>query len=257
MPVDNDVYNTHSWWHDDQPFATLEAFTPARFAYFQEVLTQRLRLDLKGLKVLDVGCGGGLLAELFAGAGCRVTGVDPSGPSLEAAGEHARQSGLEITYQQGFAEELPFADGTFDLVYCCDTLEHVTSVDRAVGEAVRVLKPGGHYLYDTINRTFRSKLAMIKMAQDWKSVSFAPKDLHDWKSFIKPAELHAVFRAHDLTNQDLVGFASTRPQFELLKAMRRRARGEITYGELGRQFQLGVHKDTSVIYAGYARKAAK
>ncbi|MFJ9950217.1 bifunctional 2-polyprenyl-6-hydroxyphenol methylase/3-demethylubiquinol 3-O-methyltransferase UbiG [Kitasatospora sp. NPDC091207] len=256
MPVDNDVYNTHSWWDDDQPFATLEAFTPARFDYFHDVLTSRLRLDLKGLKVLDVGCGGGLLAEHFAKAGCRVTGMDPSGPSLAAAGEHARESGLEIEYQQGVAEHLPFPDATFDFVYCCDTLEHVTSVDQSVSEAVRVLKPGGHYLYDTINRTFRSKLAMIKMAQDWKSVSFAPKDLHDWASFIKPAELHAVFRKHGLDNQDLVGFASTRPQLELFKAMRRRARGEISYGELGRQFQLGVHKDTSVIYAGYARKAA-
>ena len=177
MPVDNDVYNTHSWWDDDQPFATLEAFTPARFDYFHDVLTNRLRLDLKGLEVLDVGCGGGLLAEHFARTGCKVTGMDPSGPSLEAAGEHARRSGLEIEYHQGFAEELPFPDATFDFVYCCDTLEHVTSVDKSVAEAVRVLKPGGHYLYDTINRTFRSKLAMIKMAQDWKSVSFAPKDL--------------------------------------------------------------------------------
>jgi len=95
------------------------------------------------------------------------------------------------------------------------------------------------------------------MAQDWKAVSFAPKNLHDWKSFIKPAELHALFRKHGLENRDLVGFASTRPQWELLKAMRRRARGEITYGELGRSFQLGVHKDTSVIYAGYARKAER
>jgi 2-polyprenyl-6-hydroxyphenyl methylase/3-demethylubiquinone-9 3-methyltransferase len=211
-------------------------------------------MDLTCLRVLDIGCGGGLLAEYFSRAGCHVTGIDPSGPSLEAATQHARLSGLEIDYQQGLAEHLSFPDGDFDLVYCCDTLEHVTDTDRAISEAARVLKPGGYYLYDTINRTFRSKLAMIKMAQDWKSVSFAPKDLHDWKSFIKPAELHALFRKHGLNNSDLVGFASTRRQLELLKAMRRRARGEITYGELGRQFQLGVHKDTSVIYAGYAQK---
>lgn len=257
MPVDNDVYNTHTWWHDDQPFATLEAFTPARFDYFHDVLTNRLRMDLAGLRVLDIGCGGGLLAEHFGRAGCRVTGVDPSGPSLEAAARHAGESGLKIEYLQGAAEHLPFPDGDFDLVYCCDTLEHVTDTDRAISEAARVLRPGGHYLYDTINRTFRSKLTMIKVAQDWKAVSFAPKDLHHWKSFIKPPELHALFRRHGLDNRDLVGFASTRSQLELLKAMRSRARGEITYGDLGRRLQLGVHKDTSVIYAGYAQKSER
>ncbi|KJS57379.1 bifunctional 2-polyprenyl-6-hydroxyphenol methylase/3-demethylubiquinol 3-O-methyltransferase UbiG [Streptomyces rubellomurinus] len=255
MAVDNDVYNNLSWWNDDQPFATLEAFTPARFKYFHKVLTTRLGIDIKGLKVLDIGCGGGLLAELWAGAGADVIGMDPSGPSLEAAAAHAKQSGLEIEYRQGVAEELPFADGTFDLVYCCDTLEHVTSVDKAVSEAVRVLKPGSYYLYDTINRTFQSKLAMIKMAQDWKSTSFAPKDLHDWAAFIKPEELHAVFRRHGLDNQDLVGFASNRSQFQVLRDIRLRAKGKITYGELGRRFQLTEHKDTSVVYGGYARKA--
>ncbi|MFF8596801.1 bifunctional 2-polyprenyl-6-hydroxyphenol methylase/3-demethylubiquinol 3-O-methyltransferase UbiG [Streptomyces sp. NPDC015220] len=257
MAVDNDVYDKLSWWDDNQPFATLEAFTPARFDYFHDVLTTRLRLDPAGLRVLDIGCGGGLLAERFSRIGARVTGVDPSGPSLESAREHARGEGLDIVYRQAFAEELPFEDGSFDLVYCCDTLEHVTSTDRAVAEAVRVLKPDGHYLYDTINRTFRSKLAMIKMAQDWKSVSFAPRNLHDWNSFIKPAELYALFSKHGLDNRETIGFASRRPQLELLRDMRSRARGEITYGELGRRFQLGVHKDTSVIYAGYAKKAAR
>ena len=257
MPVDNKVYDQLSWWDDDQPFATLEAFTPARFDYFHDVMTTRLRLDPRGLRILDIGCGGGLLAERFSGTGAQVTGLDPSGPSLDAAREHARQRHLDIEYRQGLAEELPFPDASFDLVYCCDTLEHVTSTDRAVAEAVRVLKPGGYYLYDTINRTFRSKVAMIKMAQDWKSTSFAPKDLHDWKSFIKPGELYALFRAHGLDNRETVGFVSSRPLLEVLKAARSRARGEMTYGELGRRFQIGVHKDTSVIYGGYAWKAAR
>nr|URG42902.1 PieB2 [Streptomyces conglobatus] len=256
MAVDNDLYNApDAWWRDDQPFATLKEFTPARFRYFHTVLTERLRMDLTGLKVLDVGCGGGLLAEQFAAVGCRVTGIDPSKESLAAATAHARESGLEIEYRHGVAERLPFADGAFDLVYCCDTLEHVTSPDQAVGEAVRVLRPGGHYLYDTINRTFRSWLVMIKMAQDWKSVSFAPRNLHDWKQFIKPAELHALFAKHGLTNRDLVGFGSSRPQREVLRLLRSRARGEISYGELGRQFALAHNTDTSIIYAGYAHKA--
>ncbi len=255
MAVDNDVYNELPWWDDDQPFATLEAFTPARFDYFHRVLTDRLHLDPAGLRVLDIGCGGGLLAERFSRLGAHVTGVDPSGPSLASAREHAAQEGLAIEYQEAVAEELPFEDASFDLVYCCDTLEHVTSTDQSVAEAVRVLKPGGHYFYDTINRTFLSKLSMIKMAQDWKATRFAPKNLHDWNSFIKPEELYSLFRKHGLENQDTVGFASDRPKGELLRAMRSRAKGEITYGELGRRFQLGVHRDTSVVYGGWARKA--
>ncbi|WFB10711.1 bifunctional 2-polyprenyl-6-hydroxyphenol methylase/3-demethylubiquinol 3-O-methyltransferase UbiG [Streptomyces sp. LX-29] len=256
MAVDNDLYNApDAWWRDDQPFATLKEFTPARFDYFHTVLTRRLHLDLDGLRVLDVGCGGGLLAERFAAAGCRVTGLDPSKESLAAATAHAAESGLEIEYRHGVAERLPFPDGSFDLVYCCDTLEHVTDPDQAVGEAVRVLRPGGYYLYDTINRTFRSWLVMIKMAQDWRSVSFAPRNLHDWKQFIKPTELHALFAKHGLGNQDLVGFGSSRSQREVLRLLRRRARGEISYGELGRQFALAHNTDTSIIYAGYARKA--
>jgi 2-polyprenyl-6-hydroxyphenyl methylase/3-demethylubiquinone-9 3-methyltransferase len=255
MPVDNDLYNAPgSWWRDDQPFATLMAFTPARFAYFHEVLTERLHVDLKGLRVLDIGCGGGLLAEEFGRAGCRVTGVDPSGPSLAAAAEHAAASGLDIDYRQAVAEELPFPDQSFDLVYCCDTLEHVTDTDRAVAEAVRVLRPGGYYLYDTINRTFRSWIGMIKMAQDWKSVSWAPRDLHEWRKFVKPKELWALFGKHGLENLDLVGFGPRRKPHEVLGLARSRARGQITYGELGRQMRLGTTKDTSAIYAGYARK---
>ncbi|MBZ4322083.1 bifunctional 2-polyprenyl-6-hydroxyphenol methylase/3-demethylubiquinol 3-O-methyltransferase UbiG [Streptomyces huiliensis] len=255
VKVNNAVYDQpDSWWRDDRPFATLQEFTPARFAYFHDVLTRRLRMDLDGLNVLDIGCGGGLLAEEFTRAGCRVTGIDPSQPSLDAAAEHAKEQGLDITYRQGTAEELPFAEGEFDLVYCCDTLEHVTDVDRAVAEASRVLRPGGHYLYDTINRTFASWLVMVKMAQDWPSVSWAEKDLHVWRQFIKPDELYRVFGRHGLRNKGQVGFSSSRGRLEVLRLLRRRARGHISYGELGREFRLGTSTDISVIYAGYARK---
>ncbi|ONK15973.1 bifunctional 2-polyprenyl-6-hydroxyphenol methylase/3-demethylubiquinol 3-O-methyltransferase UbiG [Streptomyces sp. MP131-18] len=254
MVVDNDLYNApDSWWRDDQPFATLQAFTPARFAYFHKVLTETLELDLADTPVLDIGCGGGLLAEEFSRAGCRVTGIDPSRTSLAAAGEHAKESGLDIEYKHAVAERLPFPDNSFDLVYCCDTLEHVTDTDQAIREVARVLRPGGYYLYDTINRTFRSWIGMIKMAQDWKSVSWAPRDLHDWRKFIKPAELWALFAAHGLDNRETVGFAPDRGPREILRLARSRARGRITYGELGRQLRMGTAKDTSGIYAGYAR----
>ncbi|UCM86659.1 bifunctional 2-polyprenyl-6-hydroxyphenol methylase/3-demethylubiquinol 3-O-methyltransferase UbiG [Streptomyces marincola] len=258
MAVDNDLYNApDAWWRDDQPFATLQAFTPARFAYFHRVLTETLGVDLKDTPVLDIGCGGGLLAEEFARAGCRVTGIDPSAASLETATAHAAASGLRIDYRQAVAERLPFPDSSFDLVYCCDTLEHVTDTDQAIREVARVLRPGGYYLYDTINRTFKSWIGMIKMAQDWKSVAWAPRDLHDWRKFIKPAELWALFDRHGLDNLELVGFAPARAPREVLRLARSRVRGQITYGELGRQLGMDVSKDTSGLYAGYARRTGE
>ncbi|QIS22133.1 bifunctional 2-polyprenyl-6-hydroxyphenol methylase/3-demethylubiquinol 3-O-methyltransferase UbiG [Nocardia terpenica] len=256
MAVDNEVYNEPgAWWDDRHPFGLLMAYTPARFGYFKGLLTGLLGLELEELRVLDVGCGGGVLAEAFAGAGCAVTGVDPSQPSLDAARAHARDSGRAIRYQPASAEELPFPDASFDVVYCCDVLEHVSDLNAAIGEAARVLKPGGYYLYDTINRTLRSKLIMIKMAQEWPGFRFVPADLHDWNKFIKPSELLETFRRNGLDNLDLVGLGPGRGPFETFKLLRRRARGEITYGELGRQLDLKVVSDISVMYAGYAQKS--
>lgn len=256
MAVDNDVYNQQgAWWDDNHPFGLLMSYTPARFGYFSGLLTGHLGIDLAGLRVLDVGCGGGVLAEAFAGVGCQVTGVDPSLPSLEAAAKHAAASGLGIHYQRAFAEELPFPDAGFDVVYCCDVLEHVSDLDKVIGEAARVLKPGGYYLYDTINRTLRSKLAMIKVAQDWPGLRFVPADLHDWNSFIKPADLHRVLLGHGLANEDLVGLGPGCGPLKMFRLLRERARGRITYGELGRRLDLKVVADTSVMYAGYARKS--
>src|SRR5207302_6359910 len=96
--------------------------------------------DPRGLRVLDVGCGGGLLAEEFAGLGCEVVGVDPSEGSLEVAREHARDRDLEIRYIRARGEQLPFGDEEFGAVYCCDVLEHVDDVAAAVTEAARVLE---------------------------------------------------------------------------------------------------------------------
>jgi 2-polyprenyl-6-hydroxyphenyl methylase/3-demethylubiquinone-9 3-methyltransferase len=169
MPVDNTIYDrlSHTWWGEDGIPAVLRVgLKPARVGYMRRVQTEQLGIDPSGLEVLDVGCGGGLLAEEFAALGARVTGVDPSVASLEAAREHARERGFEIDYREGVGEHLPFADGSFDAVYCCDVLEHVDAVERAVREIARVLRAGGTFLYDTINRTLRSRLLVIKLSQD-------------------------------------------------------------------------------------------
>jgi len=256
MPVDNTIYDrlSHSWWDEDALPAVLRTgANPARFGYMKRVLAQQLGIDPVGLEILDVGCGGGLLAEEFAALGARVTGVDPSAGSLEAARAHARATGFEIRYQHGVGEQLPLPDASFDAVYCCDVLEHVDDVGRTVREIARVLRPGGVFLYDTINRTRRSRLLVIKLSQDWAATRWAEPNTHDWRCFIRPPELERELAAAGLDVRDRVGLAPPNP-FAAVRAMRDRARGAITYAELGRRLHLRETRDTSALYAGYAVK---
>jgi 2-polyprenyl-6-hydroxyphenyl methylase / 3-demethylubiquinone-9 3-methyltransferase len=258
MPVDNQLYDrlADTWWSENSVLAMLRVgLNPARFGYMREVIVDRLGIDPRGVATLDVGSGGGLLAEEFAHLGCRVTGIDPSEESVEAARAHARESGLEIEYVSGVGEDLPFDDGAFGIVYCCDVLEHVDDLDRVISESARVLRPGGLYLYDTLNRTARSKLIAIKLMQEWRATAFMEPDLHDWKMFIKPVELEAVLARHGLENRDLAGISPGRNPVALIREMRRRVRGEISYADLGRRIAMRKSRDTSVIYAGYALKA--
>jgi 2-polyprenyl-6-hydroxyphenyl methylase / 3-demethylubiquinone-9 3-methyltransferase len=219
----------------------------------RRVLSEQLGLDLADKDVLDVGCGGGLLAERFAALGGHVTGVDPSLESLDAARAHARESGLEIDYRQGVGEELPFGGGTFNVVYCCDVLEHVDDVRVTVREIARVLQPGGVFLYDTIDRTLRSRLLVIKLSQEWRATRWAEPDTHDWRRFIRPAELERELATAGLDVRDRVGIAPANP-LAAVRAMRDRARGAITYAEMGRRMRLRESRSTSALYAGYAIK---
>src|SRR6202022_1432711 len=155
--IDNAIYDQAGdiWWDEGSPLSCLHtSLNPARFPYFRDVLAHLFEGRTSGRLGLDVGCGGGLLAEEIARLGCRVTGVDPSANSLATARAHASASGLGIDYRQGTGEALPFQARPLDIVFCCDVLEHVSSVPAVVREIGRVLKPGGVFLYDTINRTF-------------------------------------------------------------------------------------------------------
>jgi 2-polyprenyl-6-hydroxyphenyl methylase/3-demethylubiquinone-9 3-methyltransferase len=202
-PIDNDVYNRlgGSWWDEDNPLNLLHgSLTPARMAYFSEVLQRELGDEDgrtakanyagdsavaqpigAGLKALDVGCGAGLLGEEFARLGFDVVGVDPSAVAIDAARTHAEKSGLRIRYHVGAGEQLPVEDGAFDVVYCCDVLEHVADLPRVLAESARVMKPGGLYLFDTINRTAMSKLLAIKLMQEWPFTRILDTGLHVWE----------------------------------------------------------------------------
>jgi 2-polyprenyl-6-hydroxyphenyl methylase / 3-demethylubiquinone-9 3-methyltransferase len=259
MPVDNQLYDrlADTWWTEDSVLALLRlSLNPARFGYMRRILADELGVDPSGKTALDVGSGGGLLAEEFARLGFRVTGIDPSTESVSAAQEHARQKALEIEYTVGTGEQLPFADASFDIAYCCDVLEHVDDLDRVVAETARVLKPGGFYLYDTINRTRRSKLVVINLMQEWHSTALMEPNLHDWDMFIKPAKLRAALTGAGLEERDTVGIGPARNPIALIRDMRRRARGDMTYGEFGARNRFRETRDTSLLYAGYAVKPA-
>jgi 2-polyprenyl-6-hydroxyphenyl methylase / 3-demethylubiquinone-9 3-methyltransferase len=165
-------------------------------------------------------------------------------------------SGLDIDYVHGVAEALPANNDTFDAVVCCDVLEHVTDLGATIREAARVLRPGGLYLYDTVNRTRRSMLLVIKLFQEWRSTAFMPPQVHDHAMFIKPAQLAAHLRASGLEPGPIVGIGPGVAPPRAIALMRARARGRLTYGELGRALQMRELSDTSAFYAGAAAKAA-
>jgi 2-polyprenyl-6-hydroxyphenyl methylase/3-demethylubiquinone-9 3-methyltransferase len=253
--IDNAIYDQAGdiWWDENSPLSILNtSLNPARFPYFRDALVHLFDGSPSGKLALDVGCGGGLLAEEIARLGCRVTGIDPSANSLATARTHATGAGLAIDYQQGAGEALPFEPGSFDIVFCCDVLEHVSSVAAVVGEIARVLKPGGVFLYDTINRTLTSKVAVIKLPQDW--LRLAPPNFHLWEMFIRPSELVAALDRNGLDSREIVGLRPGGNPLRLLWAMRRVKAGTMSYGELGRRAQWSRSKSLAISYMGYAIK---
>jgi 2-polyprenyl-6-hydroxyphenyl methylase/3-demethylubiquinone-9 3-methyltransferase len=163
--MDNGVYDSRAseWWQPDSPFYQMKvSFNPARVGYLRRKLLDELGIDPGATAALDVGCGGGFLTEEVARMGFDTTGVDPSERSLQAAAAHARDSGLGIRYVRGVGESLPFEDGSFGAVFCCDVLEHVRDLPKVIAEVSRVLKPGGTFCFDTLNRTWLSLVAAIK-----------------------------------------------------------------------------------------------
>ncbi|WP_405484641.1 bifunctional 2-polyprenyl-6-hydroxyphenol methylase/3-demethylubiquinol 3-O-methyltransferase UbiG [Nocardia sp. NBC_00511] len=180
-----------SWWDDDSAMKGLVSFQRPRFEYFDQFVT-----DWSGKKVLDVGCGGGFTTEYLDGRGAVVSGMDPSPRLVAAAGAHAEATGKAITYSVGRAEALPYEDHSFDVVTCVDVLEHVDNPALAVSEIARVLKPGGIFCYDTINRTLLARLVMIWIPE--YLTGMVARGTHHHHQFIKPAELAAHLEAAGL-----------------------------------------------------------
>lgn len=257
MPIDNEVYDREGegWWDEDNPLNVLHgSLTPGRFAYFREVL-ERLDIDPAGRGALDIGCGGGFLAEEFARLGCRVVGVDPSAVSIDTARRHAAAAGLEIDYRVGSGERLPVPDGEFDLAYCCDVLEHVSDLDAVLRETSRALRPGGVFLFDTINRTLASKLLVIKVMQEWRLTRMIDAAIHEWDMFITPGELADALSRAGLRMVEVVGLGPRASKLDVLVSFVRANRGSISYGELSRRLDAGQVRRTNLSYMGYATKS--
>ena len=192
------------WWGDTGPFVGLHQLNAVRVEYFRQVFG-----GFGGKRALDVGCGGGILAEALTAEGAVVTAIDPSRRSLAVAREHAQRTGLEIDYREGRAEDLAALGfgGSFDLVFAVDVLEHVDDLDRTLGAIGAVLGPGGGLGFLTHNRTIAAFLAVV-----WDEEYVAhtmPEGFHDFARFITPAELSEDLARNGMVVQELRGVART------------------------------------------------
>jgi len=255
--IDNEIYNRigATWWEPDNPLVLLHgSVTRARFGYFLGVLERRLQGRPADLRALDIGSGAGFLAEEFARLGFTVVGIDPSPVAVEAARRHAEQSGLPIDYLVGAGESLPVPDESFDVVYCCDVLEHVADLDKVIAETARVMRPGGLYLFDTVNRTMRSKLIAIKVFQEWRLTRLLNFQGHVWEMFITPTELAELLVRHDLRPAEVVGLGFRKNPVSLLANFMRAKQGRISYLELSNRLNAAQVKSKAMSYMGYATK---
>jgi 2-polyprenyl-6-hydroxyphenyl methylase/3-demethylubiquinone-9 3-methyltransferase len=200
-PNDLGIYDREAarWWEPQGPFAILRHMNAPRLRFFERLLP-----DWHGRRVLDLGCGGGLTAEVLAGRGALVTGIDRSQPSLQAGRRHGRDSGARVAYCAGDAGRLALADACMDVVVCVDVLEHVPSVPAVLGECARVLRPGGWLLFDTINRTWLARVVVVWVLE--RLLGLIPRGTHDWRRFIAPAVLRGQLAAAGFAPPLIRGF---------------------------------------------------
>jgi 2-polyprenyl-6-hydroxyphenyl methylase/3-demethylubiquinone-9 3-methyltransferase len=187
------------WWDPNSEFGPLHQINPLRLAYIE---TQAG--GLQGKRVVDVGCGGGILSESMAARGAEVTGIDMGGSNLEVARLHLLESGLEVDYRQMSAELLAEEQpGHYDLVTCMEMLEHVPDPASVVRACATLARPGGCVVFSTINRNPKSYLFAIVGAE--YLLHLLPKGTHDYSRFIRPSELGRWIREAGLEMQDITG----------------------------------------------------
>jgi len=215
------------WWDPNSEFKPLHAINPLRLNWIKE-----LTGGLQDKKVLDVGCGGGILAESMASSGADVTGIDLADKSLKVARLHGLESGVPVTYQSISAEDMAAKHpGQFDVVTCMEMLEHVPDPGSIVQACSTLVKPGGWVFFSTINRNPKSFLFAIVGAE--YILRLLPRGTHSWSSFVRPSELAQAARAAHLTTHQVIGMG---------------------YNPLTEHYSL--NQDTSVNYLMATRKGA-
>ncbi|HAX80550.1 MAG TPA: 3-demethylubiquinone-9 3-O-methyltransferase [Cyanobacteria bacterium UBA11372] len=234
-----DLY-AERWWNPKEKIYTLNHINKSRFEFFDRYVS-----NWRGLKALDVGCGGGFSSEFMAAKGVVVSGIDQSSKCIQAAQKHAESNGFKIDYRQAVAENIPYGDATFDVVVCVDVLEHVENVEQVISEVYRVLKPNGLFLFDTINRTFKSKLVMIWLLEN--ILMQIDRGVHDWNKFIKPEELTQWLQFAEFKNIDIKGFDIFGDGLNL------KLFNYINYWNT-RELPVKINDDTSINYIGKSVK---
>lgn len=186
------------WWDTEGEFGALHEINPLRLDWIRQ------HVKLAGSKALDIGCGGGILAESMAAAGASVTGIDMAEGPLAVARLHQHESGIDVDYRQSTAEALAAEEpGAYDVVTCLEMLEHVPDPSQVVRSCAELVRPGGHIFFSTINRSPKSFLFAIVGAE--YVLRLLPRGTHEYEKFIRPSELEAWARHAGLELRSSIG----------------------------------------------------
>jgi 2-polyprenyl-6-hydroxyphenyl methylase / 3-demethylubiquinone-9 3-methyltransferase len=200
-----------AWWEPEGEFRPLHKLNPVRLAFIRDRLATHFGRDIRqtrpfaGLKLLDIGCGGGLASEPLARLGFAVTGIDAGEAMLDVARGHAAESGVAVDYRQATAEDLAAAAEQWDAVLALEVVEHVASPALFLAAAARLVKPGGAFIAGTINRTPKAFLFAIVGAE--YVLGWLPRGTHRWNKFLRPSEIARELRRHGLALQEVAGLA--------------------------------------------------
>ena len=198
-----------AWWDPDGPMAPLHALNPTRIAFIRDRLAALSGAGgdamhpLAGLRVLDAGCGGGLMTEPLARLGAEVTGIDPSAEVLEAARAHAAEQNLPITYRRAEIGTVARDTDPMDAVLALEVVEHVPDVGAFLDACARLVRPGGVLIVATINRTAAS-FALAKVGAEYV-LRWLPRGTHQWRAFVRPSEVAAAVRPSGLAVREVTG----------------------------------------------------